>query len=123
MKHGSKGIQDRTADRFDRTNDAEFWRARYEEACEQRDDAEYRLKELAGQVHEWALSEFGASEALIALYRRAGRMGERRPERPSGDGVVYYVRQPRGQVKIGYSSSFLSRMQALYVQRKDVLAV
>lgn len=120
MKQGSKGIQNRTAEHLDR--DADYWRARYEKACEERDEAEFKLHELARQVHQWALSEFGASDAMMAMYRRSGEMGERIPA-PSRAGVVYYVRQPGDRIKIGFTTSFLGRMQTLYVQMEDVLAV
>lgn len=104
--------------------DAQFWRSRYERAALERDEARYQLRELARQVHLWAISEYGATDVLLAAYRRAGELGESISDHtPTTTGCVYYVRQPGDRVKIGWSNSFLTRMQSLYVQPGDVLAV
>ncbi len=65
-----------------------------------------------------------ASDVLVAAYRRAGELGE--TIAPSGkrvEGCVYYIRRPGNRVKIGWSSAFRARMQALHVPAEDVLAV
>lgn len=112
------------ADSFIEASDAAYWRAQYEQAARERDEARQQVREMAIQVLAWARSESGASDVLVAAYRRAGELGE--TIAPSGkrvEGCVYYIRRPGNRVKIGWSSAFRARMQALHVPAEDVLAV
>lgn len=122
MRHRSKSVEDRVAELALRKDDPEYWRERYEQAREDRDDAEFKLQELALQVTQWVNSTYGASDALMAMYQHLGQLRER-PRPSARDGVVYYISQPRNRVKIGYTTSFVGRMQTLYAQPGDVLAV
>ncbi len=110
---------------------------RYEDMRAERDDLELRMREVVELLVDVAFGRFPADRLLMRFnllqrgvkpYRTFGdplnleEAEDRREKMRDRQSVVYYV-EMHGRVKIGYSTSFVSRMQTFYVQPSQVLAV
>lgn len=101
---------------------------RYEDVRAERDELELKVHDLSELVTAMMLGRVDVVDLAQSMWKRADKVAPLppRPKRPRPErqvpSVVYYV-EMHGRVKIGFSTSFVTRMQTFYVRPDQVLAV
>lgn len=104
---------------------------RYEDVRQERDELKLKLRELTELMVDVCFGNVQPDRLLMRMYLRERGVKKHRPfgdlhrdgnAKPEERAVVYYL-EMNSRVKIGFTTSFVQRMQTFYVQPAQVLAV